>query len=148
MHFEMNFEADFVDFPVVPLHLDKQRLLDHCYFPRFLTFSPSHLRMIAAQMPNLCSLAFLCETFEIHTPEFISALRYLIQRCQSLTFIFWMECKITGISKSWKKLSAAGTFGSITTKKENWEWLNLVFSFYPKEAVLSISFWEPCQINC
>ena len=83
MHFEMNFEADFVDFPVVPLHLDKQRLLDHCYFLRFLTFSPSHLRMIAAQMPNLCSLAFLCETFEIDTPEFISALRYLLQICQT-----------------------------------------------------------------
>jgi hypothetical protein len=137
MHFEMNFGADFLDFPVVPLHIDKQRLLNHCYFLRFLIFSPSHLRMIAAQMPNLCSLAFICETFEIDLPEFLSALKYLFQRCKSLAFIFCMDCKISDFEK-FKE-----TFSGWNFWKYNYQEGKLGMfksGFYPKEAVLSITF--------
>ena len=97
--FAMNFEADLDYFPEEPLHLEKKNLLDHCYFFRFQNFTPSHLRMIAAQMPNCCAFAIHCETFEIDSPEYMSALHYLFRRCKRLAFFFCMECKINDLNK-------------------------------------------------
>ena len=71
LHLEINSEADFFNFPEEPLDLEKNKLLDHCYFFRFQIFSPSHMRMIAAQIPNCRAFAFLCEAFDIESAEYI-----------------------------------------------------------------------------
>ena len=94
INLETNFEAEVSELPIEPLHLDKQLLMDHCYFLSVQNFSPSHLRMIASKMPNLRALAFKCElaVAEIDTPEFNSALRHLIQRCKRLGVICFMNC--------------------------------------------------------
>ena len=120
--FETNFEADVTELPVEPLHLEKQLLMDHCYFLRVQNFSPSHLRMIASKMPNLRALAFKCElaVAEIDTPEFNSALRHLIQRCKRLGFIFYVNCSTNDFQsfkntfsdwKVWKGKSLEFTLG-------------------------------------